>query len=403
MISGYNLIYFGPEKWDGLWRNRHQLMSRFAKKNKVLYVEPRYKLKRTRAKWRKGELKLKNFFTDLYRNRITPINTNLLIYHSPLFAPISNRFPLSKLTEYFWKTILKRTVFKMGFHNSIVWVSRPSMINLLGELNEKMVIYHVVDEYQAYSGKVGQRENQKNNLERLMLGKADLVIVVSKKLYETKKPFNQNTHLIPNAVDYFAYAEALDSDKQIFIDVGSLAGPKIGYSGLIAAKLNLKLLGDMATTHPEWSIILLGAVDDRHSSEELNLLKKIKNIHFIDKKNISEVPYYIKELDVCIAPYKINEHSQNISPLKLYDYLATGKPIVCTDFPAARMFEDVIYIANSEHQFTSLVEKALRENDNDLSTKRRYIASRNTWDDRVNQISMLMCSTLQDIKGTGPH
>ena len=30
MITGRSILYFGPEQWDGLWRNRHQLMSRFA-------------------------------------------------------------------------------------------------------------------------------------------------------------------------------------------------------------------------------------------------------------------------------------------------------------------------------------------------------------------------------------
>jgi glycosyltransferase involved in cell wall biosynthesis len=299
--------------------------------------------------------------------------------------------------------ILKKTAFKMGFDNPIIWVSRPSMINLISGFNEKMVIYHVVDEYQAYFGSKAQREEQKQNIERRMLKRADLVIVVSQKLYETKRPFNCNTHLVPNAVDYFAYSEAIDSDKQLPRDIARLPGRKIGYSGLIAAKLNFKLLQDMATAHSEWSIILLGAIDDRHCSEDLNLLKKIRNVYFINRKNISEVPYYIKTLDVCIAPYKISRHSQNISPLKIYDYMACGKPIVSTNFPAAQMYKDIIHIAYSEQEFTSLVEKALYEDDKNLSQKRRYIASQNTWDDRVKQISLLMRSTLHELQRSELH
>ena len=41
MLKGQNIIYFGPESWEGLWRNRHQLLSVFARENRVLYVEPR--------------------------------------------------------------------------------------------------------------------------------------------------------------------------------------------------------------------------------------------------------------------------------------------------------------------------------------------------------------------------
>ena len=40
MLKGQSIIYFGPEKWNGMWRNRHQLMTRLSIKNKVLYVEP---------------------------------------------------------------------------------------------------------------------------------------------------------------------------------------------------------------------------------------------------------------------------------------------------------------------------------------------------------------------------
>jgi len=284
-----------------------------------------------------------------------------------------------------------------------MWVYKTDHIRKIGGFNEKMVIYHVVDEYQAYFGSSAQREEQKQNIERLMLERADLVIVVSQKLYETKRPFNRNTHLVPNAVDYSVYAEAIDSDKQPPKDVARLPGSKIGYSGLIAAKLNFKLLHDMATTHPEWYIILLGAIDDRHCSEDLNLLKKMGNIYFIKQKKISKVPYYIKALDVCIAPYKINKHSQNISPLKLYDYMASGKPIVSTNFPAAQMFKNVIQIANSESEFISHVETALHEDDKDLVKKRRYIASQNTWDDRVRQISLLIRSKLHEIQGPELH
>jgi len=398
MIAGYDFLYFGPEKWDGLWRSRHQLLSRFAKKNRVLYVEPRYRLKETRTKWRRGEIKFQSYFKDLYQNRVTRLNSNLFIYHSPLFAPISDRFPLSRLTQHFWRMILKNTLNRLGFVKPIVWVSRPSMINLIDGFNESMVIYHVFDEYQAYFGSRSVRKDHAQNFERLLLRRADLVIVVSPKLYETKSPFNCNTHLVPNAVDYNAYRKAAKNGMQTPSDIADLPKPRIGYSGLISAKLDFKIIEKMALKHPEWSIIFLGTVDLRHCAEELNPLKKMKNVYFLNRKEISEVPYYIKAFDVCLAPYKINEHSKNISPLKLYDYMACGKPVVCTDFPAAQQLKHLNFISTSQQDFTSLVEKALYENDISLSDQRKYLASQNTWDDRVEKISLLIQSTIRDTK-----
>ena len=41
MIEGESFVYFGPEQWQSMWRNRHQLLVRLARANKVVYVEPR--------------------------------------------------------------------------------------------------------------------------------------------------------------------------------------------------------------------------------------------------------------------------------------------------------------------------------------------------------------------------
>ncbi len=40
MLKGHHFNYLWPEKWDGLWLNRQQLMSVFARKNKVLFIDP---------------------------------------------------------------------------------------------------------------------------------------------------------------------------------------------------------------------------------------------------------------------------------------------------------------------------------------------------------------------------
>jgi len=41
MLEGRDILCFAPERWEGIWRNRHQIMSRLARRNRVLFVEPR--------------------------------------------------------------------------------------------------------------------------------------------------------------------------------------------------------------------------------------------------------------------------------------------------------------------------------------------------------------------------
>jgi len=70
----------------------------------------------------------------------------------------------------------------------------------------------------------------------------------------------------------------------------------------------------------------------------------------------------------------------------MYEYLATGKPIVSTDLPEARQFNEVIYIAKDKEDFVKKIDLALCENNEDLVKKRIQIASENSWDKRIDEI-----------------
>lgn len=390
MLVGENLIYFGPEKWEGLWRNRHQLMSRFAKHNLVLYVEPKTYLKKARHQWRSGSLRWQDFWQDLKQNRVKHVKDNLYIYHSPIFLPISGRHPLDKITWFLWKSFLKLTIQRLGLDKPIVWLSRPDMVNLTTGLNAQLTIYHVVDEYLSYTSNNVETQRWLETREQEMLRSVDIVIVVSENLFQAKKPFNQQTYIVPNAVNYQAYSKVLDNSIRLPSDIRLLPKPVIGYSGLVAARLDLALLQYIAKTYPEWSITLVGLVDNRKCATELNELRKMPNVHFLGMKQIDQVPNYVRAFDVCLIPYKVDERAQNSSPLKLYDYMAAGKPTVATDFAAAQLFKNLIYIAQSHQGFAHCIEKALAEDDRDLVLERQRIVAENSWEKRVEQISSII-------------
>ena len=56
MLSGETIICMAPDPWEGLWRNRHQIMTRLARRNTVLYVEPRLYFPETLRRLRTGRL-----------------------------------------------------------------------------------------------------------------------------------------------------------------------------------------------------------------------------------------------------------------------------------------------------------------------------------------------------------
>jgi glycosyltransferase involved in cell wall biosynthesis len=291
---------------------------------------------------------------------------------------------------FLWKIFLKIALIKLNIKDPIIWLSRPEMVDYIGKFNERFIIYHVVDEYLAYEGVNKKQRKEIWNKEKVLLKKADLVIVVSKNLLESKKRFNKNTYLVPNAVDFESYSKSLSFIKKLPADIAKLKKPLIGYSGRIGSKLDFNLLYDMADSHPEWSLVFVGVVDNRYCEESIEMMKSLKNVYFLGFKNIGILAEYINAFDICILPYLINEHSKNINPLKLYDYLALGKPIVATDIVEVHNFKEVVKIALSKEEFICHIKEALNENNANLMQKRILLASQNTWDDRIKQINELI-------------
>jgi glycosyltransferase involved in cell wall biosynthesis len=394
MIKGHDIIYFGPEKWDGLWRNRHQLMSRFAKFNRVLYVEPKVSLKRSLKIWAEDNYKLHIIAQALKRPRLKEIEHNLYVCQNPFFIPIIGRFPFGRLTKGLWEISLKLILHELEFKNPIVWLSKPDTADYIGKFNEKLLIYHVVDEYLTYRGITEEKRPILENLEKKALKHADLVIVVSNSLLNNKQPYNKCTYLVPNATDYKAYSDAIESGTPLPEDISRLPRPIIGYSGLISARLNLELIYHLAREKPHWSIVLIGQAGFQNYFKEFNELRELQNVYFLGRKHISLMPSYIKAFDVGIIPYQEDEHSKNISPLKLYDYLAAGKPIVTTDFPAVHEFNKLVRVASTKDKFVSCIEEALVNDTRALSLKRRSCALQNSWEIRMKQVSDILISHL---------
>jgi len=391
MIKGFDIIYFGPEKWEGIWRNRHQLMSRFAKFNKVLYVEPTIAFKKFLAAWSQEKFKPDIIRAALKTPRLTKIDRNLYVcHHNPLLVPVIGKFLLSGFTRYLREISLKSAIHKLRFKNPIIWLSKPNMIEYVGKFDEQLLIYHVVDDYLTYQGITDENRHILNQLEMNTLKGADLVIVVSNNLLIKKKPINKNTYLVPNATDYEAYTEIREGDTDLPDDMSKLDRPILGYSGLISPRLNLDLLLYLAQAKPEWSIVLIGQYNTPKDINNFANLLKLPNVYYLGRKHASEMPSYIKAIDVGIIPYKKNEHAQNISPLKLYDYLAMGKPIVTTDFAAAHEFSDLVRISDNKEEFVANIQQVLEIDNKELFNRRINCAAENTWDVRVDQISDLI-------------
>jgi len=379
MLKGETIIYFGPEPWDGLWRNRHQLMSRFATENDVWYVEPPANLRHLLS----GHTKRR---TRLYSRDASGVR----IFHSPWWLPITGRAPLKNISLRIFLAVLSLVAGVGAKRRPIVWLSRPVMVDYIGKLKFKLTIYHVVDEYSGYGHPSGKPSGKTQTTETEMLHKVDMVIVVTPTLFDLKSPHNPNTHLVSNAVDYNSYANCEPEKPD---DMSGIERPVIGYSGLIAARLDLDLLQSAAELRPDWNFAFVGTVDDAHCEAQMQRLGDLPNVHLLGQKPVGDVPQYVHQFDVCVIPYVLNLRAQHASPLKLYEYAAASKPIVTTDFAAARAFDGHVSLAGDAVGFVEACERSLALDSSAREVQEnRSLAADNTWDHRVRQISDILGS-----------
>jgi glycosyltransferase involved in cell wall biosynthesis len=383
MLSGQNIIYFAPGRWNGLWRNRQQLMSIFATHNTVLYVESRLSVGQTITYLRRGTFKL----ADLWQTPIHQVAKNLFVLRYPLWAPASSRMYIGHITRKIRRLYVQFAMRKLHMSDPIVWFALPTMIDLVPEISSaRLRVYHVVDEYTAYSHLTPEASQHTETIEREMLQKTDLVIVVSQNLHTAKSRYNPYTFLVPNGVNCDAYARALN-DPQLPEALQVVKPPRLGYIGLIGDKLDLCMLKGVAETYPEWSLVFLGEERAPAQAATWQALKALPNVHYLGQVDVSQVPHYVKGFDVGLLPYLCNRHAENICPLKLYDYLAAGIPIASVDIPAVREFTSYIQLANSPQNFHQAIQTALIDTSPEKRQARRNIAQQHSWEVRSEQIS----------------
>lgn len=392
LLQGESIVYFGPEPWHGLWRNRQQLMSRFAKHNRVLYVEPPlYSVRKIMSLLSSEQWE----WASVWPPGVEKLGDGLFVLRSPIWLPLLGKHPVNQLKYAYWQWILRRTARKLRLQRPIVWLSRPLMGGMLGVLDEKLSIYHVVDEYTAYDGVTHEQRDDLLKAEAKMLRQTDVSIVVSRSLLKHKAQMGGNVHLVPNAVDFSAYAGVHDS-AAIPNELLEIERPWIGYSGLIGRRLDLELIAEVARKRPRWSFVMLGPVRKSRCETALSVLETLPNVHFLEQRPVDEVPGFVRAFDVCMVPYRQDERSVNSSPLKIYEYAAAGRPIVATRFPVAEELNDFVLIAEEANGFEHAISEALGwEASHPRLRAGVETARQNTWERRISEVSKIILDTLE--------
>jgi glycosyltransferase involved in cell wall biosynthesis len=377
MLENDSIICFAHD-WEGDPTSKTHIMRILAKKNRVLWVNSIGMRRPTasRADFGRMALKLRRGLAGCRE-----VEPNLHVV-SPLTLPFPGSRVASGINASLLEITLRRFSRRLGLRRPILWSFLPNVSPLLGRLGERMVIYHCVDEYSAFTGVPGETLKR---METDLIRRSHLVLTSAERLRDERLPFNPETHFIPHGVDVAHFSKALDPATKIPEDLRSLPRPIIGFFGLIADWVDLGIVRSLALSRPRSSIVLLGK-----SACDLREIQGLRNVHLLGRKPYSDLPAYCRGFDVGILPFRINRLTLRANPLKLREYLAAGLPVVATPLPEVARYEQLVRLATRDDDFIAGVDEALRGRTPAADARRVAAMREESWEARVERISSII-------------
>ena len=262
--------------------------------------------------------------------------------------------------------------------------------------NGYKIIYEYIDEINPIlSGTKEIPVNIKEKYEYMLTDKENVFVVVTadklKKDIEQKRG-TEKLVFACNGVEYNHYQnidKLFEFDKD-FSQILDEKKPIVGYYGAFASWFDYEMIRYLSKNRPEYNIVLIGTKYDE--SMEKSKIEELKNVYFLGTKDYKILKNYAAKFDVCTVPFIINDITKATSPLKIFEYMALNKPIVTTAMDECKKYES-IFIANTNKEFTELIDKAIK-----LNTKESYKyfeilkkeALENTWESKTKLIIELL-------------
>ncbi|MCE2994596.1 MAG: glycosyltransferase [Cyclobacteriaceae bacterium] len=384
------LFFSLPKHDDAYTSTPWQLARELALLHEVIYVDHPYNF------WEALKLfstpKIQWRFKSYFKFSVKELE-GVNVLPTPFVWP-THFLPIGKLHRFFtnWneKIVAKRvnSFLKQRDIKSVVYVNSfefyfPTFQNKL-RTRINTSVYHCIDPMiKKYTLKHGPA------LQQQAASNAEMIITTAPALMKQFEGCDFSTvNLVPNAANFHLFNQALHENIQVHQAIPS--GRKtIGYLGNIERRIDFHLLLQLMERLSDFQLVMAGPIELKYVSEEVLHHPRIK---FIGAVAHQDAPSVLKGFDVAIIPFRIDEVSEGIYPLKLFEYLATGKPVVTTNFNPSVLGElsQVVEIAQSPNHFVELVEQAA-QSDTLLNREKRIAMARvNTWKERAELFDQLV-------------
>ncbi len=366
--------------WDTPYvKSTIELMTRLSSSHRVVFIDYHYTLKdvlknphtpKKRVLGLKSRVrKIQTKFGTIEVVNLPPILPSTFISNPKLFKLVSK---VNGAWLRLWIKYIKRKLKLDSF--TLVNAFNP----VYGLMTQKAwkaekSIYYCYDEIAGtnWSGKHGPV------YEKAFMKQVDLVVTSSKKLQEKKSDYNENCQLVPNGVNLDIFQSVPKHHAKT---------RSIGYVGAIDDRIDFKLIKYLQDNLPNHTFDFYGPV----KTIIPEAVEKRLNLHGAVPQET--LPEHIGKMDLCVIPFVKNELTAAIYPLKINEYLAMGKPVVSTDFADLTDFSNQIGVAENPESFVKEIRKQLKYNSRLKAHKRITFAQRNSWNQRSNMFSRLLCA-----------
>lgn len=388
MLQGENIICFAKDWSEDPTSNNH-VMRILARRNKVVWLNSIGLRKPSLVSGRdlgKMGRALKRFAQGPMQ-----VEEGLWVF-SPLVVPL----PHSSWAGAINHQILKRTIGylrrRLGIDRFQLWTFLPNVVRHVGGLGESLVVYYCTDEFSQFSYLDGARLLAE---EEQLCRRADVVFTTARTLLERRRALNPQTHLALHGVDHQHFAAALAPETEVPAELAGAPRPILGFFGWIHDWIDLDLIAYLAERRPAWTIALIGK-----ASVDLSRLRRYPNVRILGRRPYAVLPAYCKAFSVGLLPFVVNELTRSVNPIKLREYLSAGLPVVSTDLPETRDYQEICHITQSAEEFLSACEQALDTDTAALRLSRSRAMANETWEARVHQLGRIVNEVARN-KGRG--
>jgi glycosyltransferase involved in cell wall biosynthesis len=311
---------------------------------------------------------------------------------SPAVVPFFGSGAARTVNEHLLAVQIGTLARSRGLTDPILWIAIPTAVQMVGRLNESLVVYHVSDKYDANTMDHAVDPSLITRLHDRALDSADIIFYSSRKLFDEAERGCERSYLLEQAVDFEHWSRVGSERLEVPPEIAGIPRPRLGYFGAIEPWLvDQELIRRAAGEHPDWHWVFIG-----NKSRGVDI-ESLPNTHFLPPVAYNDLPNYAAGFDVCVLPWDTEKAFTSYgSAIKVREYLATGKPVVISPLPEYEPMRDVLRIARSRDDFLTLIEDALNENDPGAARRRQAAVKEGTWDARAEFVSGIIEKALSE-------